>query len=173
KFVHFWLGLESPVWQNPKHFGIRAVFNHPNYAILFPPEIQRQMVFMIQAYRGDLGYQRKLWQPVKEKIRKWKREYDEFHKDPIHSPLLSYRDGRDFMIITQRRHLADSLTHRLEGTSRKIYLFCRQRRSLKRILNQFPKLAEDKVIPFLKMMVDKKLMFEENKKYLSLAMTIK
>ncbi len=173
KFVHFWLGLESPVWQNPKHFGIRAVFNHPNYAILFPPEIQRQMVFTIQAYRGDIGYQRKLWQPVKEKIRKWKKEYDEFHKDPIHSPILSYRDGRDFMIITQRRHLADSLTHRLEGTSRKIYLFCRQRRSLKRILNQFPKLAEDKVIPFLKMMVDKKLMFEENKKYLSLAMTIK
>ena len=173
KFVHFWLGLESPVWQNPKDFGIKAVFNHPNYAALFPPEIYQQMVFMIQAYRGDLGYQRRLWQPVKEKIRKWKREYAEFHKGPVHSPILSYRDGKDFMIIRQRRISADPLTHRLEGISREIYLFCGHHRSLKRILQQFPKLTEDRLIPFLKMMVDKKSMYEENKKYLSLAVPIK
>ncbi|MBW2591287.1 MAG: RiPP maturation radical SAM C-methyltransferase, partial [Deltaproteobacteria bacterium] len=99
RFVHFWLGLESPVWQNPKDFGIKAVFNHPNYATLFPPEIYRQMVFMIQAYRGDLGYQRKLWQPVKRKVREWKKAYDEIHKGNTYSPILRYRDGRDFLII--------------------------------------------------------------------------
>ena len=130
------------------------------------------MVFMIQAYRGDLGYQRKLWQPVKKKVRKWKKAYDEIRHGHIHSPILSYRDGRDFLIITQRRLLADSLTHRLEGTSKEIYLFCGQHRSLKRILNQFPKLTEDKVIPFLKMMVDKKLMFKEKNQYLSLAVSV-
>ena len=173
KFVHFWLGLESPVWQNPKDFGIKAVFNHPNYAILFPPDIYRQMVFMIQAYRGDIEYQRRLWKPVKEKIRKWKKVYAEFHKGPVHSPILSYRDGRDFLIIRQRRLSADPLTHRLEGMSREIYLFCRKHRSLKRILQQFSNLTEDRVIPFLKTMVDKKLMFEENRKYLSLAVQIK
>ena len=173
RFVHFWLGLESPVWRNPKNFGIKAVFNHPNYATLFPQEIYRQMVFMIQAYRGDLGYQRRLWQPVKEKIRKWKREYAEFHKGPVHSPILSYRDGKDFMIIRQRRISADPLTHRLEGMSREIYLFCKHHRSLKRILQQFPKLTEDRLIPFLKMMVDKKSMYEENRKYLSLGVPMK
>jgi len=172
KFVPFWLGLESPVWQNPKHFGIKSVFNHPNYAILFPPEICRQMVFMIQAYRGDLGYQRKLWQPVKRKIRKWKKAYDEIHRGQRSSPILTYRDGRDFLIITQRRLLTDAFTHRLEGTSREIYLFCRQHRSIKRILNQFPKLTQDKVISFLKMMVNKKLMFEENDRYLTLAVSV-
>jgi len=172
RFVHFWLGLESPVWQNPKYFGIKAVFNHPNYATLFPQEIYRQMVFMIQAYRGDIGYQRKLWQPVKRKVREWKKEYDEFHKGPVHSPILSYQDGEDFLIIRQRRLSDDPLTHRLEGMSRQIYLFCGQHRSLKRILKQFPKLKQDKVIPFLKMMVDKKLMFEENNRYLSLAVSL-
>ncbi len=173
RFVHFWLGLESPVWQNPKDFGIKAVFNHPNYETLFPPDLYRQMVFMIQAYRGDLGYQRKLWQPVKRKVREWKKEYAEFHKGSVHSPILSYRDGEDFLIIRQRRLSADPLTHRLEGMSREIYLFCGHHRSLKRILNQFPRLTEDKIIHFLKMMVDKKLMFEENLKYLSLAVQIK
>jgi hypothetical protein len=69
--------------------------------------------------------------------------------------------------------MADPLNHRLEGMSREIYLFCGQHRSLKRILQQIPKLTEDRLIPFLKMMVDKKLMFEENKKYLSLAVPIK
>jgi hypothetical protein len=34
-------------------------------------------------------------------------------------------------------------------------------------------LAEDRLIPFLTMMLDKKLMFEENRKYLSLAVPIK
>ncbi len=173
RFVHFWLGLESPVWQNPKDFGIKAVFNHPNYATFFPPEIYRQMVFMIQAYRGDLGYQRKLWQPVKTKVREWKKAYDEIHNGNAHSPILSYRDGRDFLIIHQKRLSADPLTHRLEGMSREIYLFCRKHRSLKRILQQFSNLTEDRVIPFLKTMVDKKLMFEENRKYLSLAVPTK
>ena len=171
KFVHFWLGLESPVWQNPKDFGIKAVLNHPNYAKLFPPEIYRQMVFMIQAYRGELGYQRKLWQPVKRKVMEWKKAYDEIYSGHAHSPILSYRDGRDFLIIRQRRLSADPLTHRLEGPSRDIYLFCGHHRSHKRILQQFPKLSEDRLIPFLIMMVDKKLMFEENRKYLSLAVS--
>jgi len=173
RFVHFWLGLESPVWQNPKDFGIKAVFNHPNYATLFPPEIYRQMVFMVQAYRGELGYQRKLWQPIKRKVREWKKAYNAIHNGYAYSPILSYRDGRDFLIIRQKRLSADPMTHRIEGMSREIYLFCGHHRSFKRILQKFPKLNEDRLSPFLKMMVDKKLMFEENRKYLSLAVPIK
>jgi hypothetical protein len=57
----------------------------------------------------------------------------------------------------------------LEGTSRAIYLFCQEHRSLKRILERFTAVGSDQVVPFLRMMVDKKLMFEENNKYLSLA----
>ncbi|MBW2054620.1 MAG: hypothetical protein JRI29_02790, partial [Deltaproteobacteria bacterium] len=65
------------------------------------------------------------------------------------------------------------LTHRLEGTSREIYLFCMQHRSLKRILARFPSVAADKIKVFLKMMVDKKLMLQENHNYLSLAVPLK
>jgi hypothetical protein len=59
------------------------------------------------------------------------------------------------------------------GTSRAIYLFCQRHRSLKRILAHFPGIAEDKIVPFLRMMVDKRLMFEENGKYLSLAIPVR
>jgi ribosomal peptide maturation radical SAM protein 1 len=173
RFVHFWLGLGSPVWQDPEAFGLSAVFNHPNYAVMFPPDVFRSVRFMIQAYRGDLGRQRRLWQPVEKKIRAWKRTYAGIHKGHSRAPILSFRDGRDFLIIRQKRLDAEPLTHRLVGTSRAIYLFCQRHRALKSILGHFPKVAEKKIVPFLQMMVDKKLMFEENGNYLSLAVPVR
>ena len=171
--VQFWLGLGSPVWQNPKRFGIQAVFNHSNYAALFPPIVFKSMRFIIQAYRGDMGCQQKLWRPVKKKVRAWKKAYAELHKGPTSSPVMSYRDGREFLIIHQRRLKQEAATHRLVGTSRAIYLFCQQHRSFKSILEHFPGVGEGKIAPFLRMMVDKKLMFEENEEYLSLAVPIR
>ena len=40
---------------------------------------------------------------------------------------------------------------------------------MSRILSQFPGFAEDQVAAFLRMMVDKRLMFNEEDRYLSLA----
>jgi hypothetical protein len=61
------------------------------------------------------------------------------------------------------------MTHRLVGPSRQIYLYCRRHRPLRRIRSKFSSISEDKIVAFLRMMVDKKLMFEERSKYLSLA----
>ncbi len=169
KMVYFWLGLGSPVWRHPENFGIKAVFNHRNYAGIFPLEIFKSMQFAIQSYRGDLGHQRKLWTPVKKKLKAWEKTYDELRRGSRHENILSFSDGRDFLIIRQKRTQGGHLTHRLEGTSRAIYLFCQEHRSLKRILERFTAVGSDQVVPFLRMMVDKKLMFEENNKYLSLA----
>lgn len=173
RLVHFWLGLGSPIWENPKAFGLRAVFNHPNYAILFPPEMIRSTRFTIQAYRGDLRHQREIWKPVKEKVKMWKKNYHKLHEGYYPPPILSYRDGGEFMIIYQRTVEREPLTHRLTGSSRAIYLLCEAHQSLKRIAERFPDLGEEKIMPFLRMMVDKKLMFEEEGEYLSLAVPVK
>jgi ribosomal peptide maturation radical SAM protein 1 len=169
RMVHFWLGLGSPVWQDPKTFGIKAMFNHRNYTDIFPLDVVKSMQFTIQAYRGDLGYQKRLWQPVKKKLKAWKRAYAKLHQGPKHKNILSFRDGRNFLIIYQRRLDSETMTHRLEGTSRAIYLFCQKHRALKRIIDRFPSIPSDRIEPFVKMMVDKKLMFRENNRYLSLA----
>jgi hypothetical protein len=173
QIVNFWLGLGSPVWKNPKAYGIRAIFNHPNWSRLFPDEVFRSMAFMILSYRGDRGFQQKIWRSVKKKVESWQKTYSELRQGSILSPILSFRDGRDFLIIRQRQHQADPIKHRLVGTSREIYLFCLQHRSLKNICERFPAFAEDKIIGFLKMMTDKKLMFEEKHNYLSLAVPVK
>ncbi|MGD9181688.1 MAG: RiPP maturation radical SAM C-methyltransferase [Desulfobacterales bacterium] len=172
KAVNFWLGMGSPVWQNPKKFGVKAVFNHPNWSDLFPEEICRTLSFMIQAYRGDLTYQKKIWKPVKKKISEWQKQYTAIHNGPGHLPILSFQDGRDFIIIRQRRFQAEPATHRLVGASRSIYLFCQKQRSFETILTKFSRIPDDRILKFLKMMVAKKLMFAEENKYLSLAVPI-
>ena len=169
KLVNFWLGHGSCVYNEPVSFGIKAVFNHPNYKKIFPEDVHRHMTFLIQRYRGDMGYQKKLWRPVKQRVHDWAKTYTRIHRTCGDTPILSYRDGRDFMIIRQKRLLKAPLTHRLEGLSRKVSLYCERHRSLEKILLHFQGLTQEKVTPFLEMMTDKKLMFEENGKYLSLA----
>ena len=169
KPVNFWLGLGSPVWQNPTQFHVRSISNHPHYRVLFPEHVTEKVRFSIQAYRGDLLRQRKLWKPVEKKIKAWNRFYADLHRQPSAGPILGYQDGGRFLIIRQRRLNADPLQHRLTGTSREIYLFCSKIRSVRRILSRFPELPEDKLMPFLQMMTGKGLMFEEQGRYLSLA----
>jgi ribosomal peptide maturation radical SAM protein 1 len=173
KAVGFWLGLGSPVWQNHRAYGIKSVFNHPNWGCLFPNKILASMRFMIQAYRGDLGYQRKIWRPVEKAMKQWQQTYTEQNCRPERSSSLNFRDGREFLIIRQRKFDAETINHRLVGTSRLIYLYCQHPRSIKRIRERFPAFAEDKILSFLNMMVTKRLMFEEKDRYLSLAIPVK
>jgi hypothetical protein len=169
----FWLGFQSPVYNKGKAYGITAMFNHLHYKVLFPPEIFKTVRFMVQGYRGRLQEQKRLWQPVLRKVNAWKKGYAALRKGPHSPPCLTYEDGKDFLIIRQRQYQEESLTHRLIGTSRKIYLFCRTRQSVTKILAHFPKLQEAQLILFLNMMVRKRLMFEEGGEYLSLAISSK
>ena len=173
KAVNFWLGLESPVWQHPEKFGIKAVFNHANWSFLFPEKICRSLPLMIQTYRGDLTCQKKIWKPVKLKISEWHKQYAEIQSDSDGTPILSFRDGRDFMIIRQKRFRAEPAVHRLVGVSREIYLFCQKHRPIRTIFSAFPAISADAIVNFLSMMVEKQLMFAEKNKYLSLALPVK
>jgi ribosomal peptide maturation radical SAM protein 1 len=173
KATPFWLGYGSPVWLDPRAYGIRKTGNHPHYAELFPPEILRSLTMMIQGYQGNLKEQERLWRPVKQALKDWENSYGALHRSARSGPILSYQDGGDFLVIRERRTGTDDLTHRLQGTSRGIYLFCEENRRITEILNRYPAFGEEKVLPFLTMMVDKKLMFREAERYLSLAVPIR
>ena len=113
--------------------------------------------------------QKKLWRPVKKGLKNWAKAYGQMHNRPWQDPILSFREGRDFLIIRQKRPGKDPIIHRLDGSSRIIYLLCQNHQTIKTIVDRFPEIAVDKIESFLRMMVDKKLMFEEKNKYLSLA----
>ncbi len=173
KPVPFWLGLGSPVWRDAKRYNILSTGNHPHYSVLFPKQITQKVLFSIQTYRGDRMRQRKLWKPVAEKLREWHQYYEDLHQYPQTDPILFFQDGATFLIIRQRHKTRDPWQHRLTGTSRKIYLFCQKIRTINLLRNKFPELSEDQLMPFLNMMVAKKLMFAEQGKYLSLAVPYK
>jgi hypothetical protein len=145
------------------------VANHPRYRALFPPETLRRITLSIQGYRGGQARQRTLWRPVEEKVRGWAAAYAALHRAPASPPILGYRDGGDFLIIRQRRPGADTQTHRLSQTSRAIYLFCEQSRTLAAITGRFGAPGKSKITDFLNIMVAKRLMFAEGGRYLSLA----
>jgi hypothetical protein len=172
KPVRFWLGLESPIHRSPGSHGIRSVFNHPHFAWIFPRAILRDVRLMIQGYRGDLGIQRRLWRPVVERLNVWERTYQDLRRASGSNAALSYRDGLEFLLIRQLRPHLPALHHRLTGSSREIYLFCRDHRSLGDVIQRFPDLPEDKVRSFLNGMVEKKLMFREGERFLSLAVAL-
>ncbi len=169
KAIPFWLGYGSPVWEQPRIYGIRGISNHPNYKAIFPPSLFRSLNMMIQGYHGPIRRQRRLWQSVRQKVAEWQKEYQTLHASPRPEPILSYLDGGEFLIIRQRRAHADLMTHKLKGTSRKIYLFCQTQRTIQEITARFPSFASDKIEAFLRMMVGKRLMFQEGEKFLSLA----
>lgn len=173
KATPFWLGYGSPVWADPGAYGIRRAHSHRHYADLFPPSILRSLTLMIQGYQGGLREQERLWRPVKQAVGAWEKSYLALHCTPGSEPILSYQDGGDFLIIRERRDGQDDMTHRLRGTSRSLYLFCDENRSIKEILDRHPGFGEEKVLPFLTMMVDKKLMFREGERYLSLAVPMR
>ena len=169
KPVPFWLGLGSPVCRDFGRYGIQAHFNHPRYRALFPRDINRNVPLVIQAYRGDRTRQKKLWAPVVRRIRQWETTYSALHRRFPGQPALSYQDGGSFIILRQGQPHGPALTHRLSGSSRDIYLFCRRARGIEAIIMQHPGFSAEQIKGFLNEMVQKRLMFAENGHYLSLA----
>ncbi|MCP3955160.1 MAG: radical SAM protein, partial [Desulfobacterales bacterium] len=169
KPVRFWLGLGSPVCRSGAAFGIQTHFNHPHYLALFPRDICRKVPLAIRAYRGDRVKQKKLWRPVVRRIRQWETDYAALMSQNPAMPVLSYRDGGDFIIIRHREAAGRTHSHRLTGTSRGIYLFCRQQRTLKSIASRHAGFSQQQIKDFLDDMVRQKLMFTESGRYLSLA----
>ena len=173
KGIPFWLGYYSYVWKNPESFSIKRAKNHPNYSYIFPEDILDKLRLMIQGYKGQKRKQKRLWKPVQEKIKKWKKFYEQLRTGPNSEPIISYQDGKDFLIIRHKISKQKTIVHRLKGLSRQIYLFCEHNRSIAEILSHFPGLDSLKLVPFLRMMVDKKVMFCEQDRYLSLAVPLR
>lgn len=165
--VSFFLGYGSPIYQSPRKYHIRAVTQHSNNKKLYPADILHQMETLVHGYRGDQVRQRQMWKPVTNKIKLWHSFHRRRAKYDI--PPLSYRDGGSFIIIRQEQIEGKPLQHRLSGTSRSIYLFCTTLRIFTEIKAKFPAVHEHALLQFLEDLVEKKLVFSEQTKYLSLA----
>ncbi len=165
--VSFWLGYGSPVFKNPKRFGIRAIYPHPFYRYFIPENILNTFVPLAWSYRGDRSYQQKIWRPVAEKVKRWQKAYFRLKKEK--GALLSYRDGKNFLLIRQVLPDGQVLHHRLPEISRDIYLFLTDPKDLKDISQRFSKISSERIRTFLMDLVSKRLIFQEGDRFLALA----
>ena len=165
----FFLGHDSPIHKNPKQYGIKAILHHANNSKLFPKSILAGMNLLVQDYRGDREFQRKIWKPVSRKIKKWQQYHLERKHDTLQKPLLSYRDGGDFLLVRQELPDGKILHHRLKGASRQIYLFCTRIRTEKELFEKFAAVPPETILSFLADLNKKRLLFSEKNKYLTLA----
>jgi len=163
----FFLGYSSPVYSQPKKYGIQAVTHHSNNRKLFPGHILKNLELLIRGYRGDRQAQRLLWKPVFEKLKTWHSFHITRDKDDI-APL-SFRDGGSFCIIRQELPDGKVLQHRLKGASRSIYIYCTTIRTLDEIADTFNRIPTEKIRSFLDDLTKKYLVFSEKNRYLSLA----
>lgn len=162
----FFLGHGSPVAEDPKSYGILSITQHGGNRKLFPQKLLKNLTMLIKGYRGDRSLQRKLWKQVVKKIESWQ----DFHnKRNPSKPALSYRDGGSFLLIRQEQINGPPLQHRLQGLSRKIYLFCREIQKFEAISLTFSSVKESTLMSFLQDLRSKKLLFSENDFFLTLA----
>ena len=167
--VSFWLGLGSPVEQRPSDFGISGIRPHPFFAYLFPEEIYRRVSSLILSYRGDRELQYQRWRRVEKKVREWHLQRIQIG---INTKPLTYRDGGDYLIITQKLPDGKVLSHRLKGLSRRLYLYCITPRTMASVYDQATGQTHEQIRKFIKDLVDKRLVFQEGDRVISLAIHI-
>lgn len=163
----FFLGHGSPVDCRAKDYGISAKTVHPHFAAMLPAEIAADFPFLIKGYRGDRQKQRRMWQPVVDKVRRWRAFHEK--KTGGGNPFLSCRDGGDFLIIRQVLPAGDVLHHRLQGLSREIYRACNDIIDPASLARMFPSLSVKQIENFLNDLVAKRLVFREGDRFLALA----
>ena len=163
----FFLGSGSPVAMQPECHGIACTTLHPKYKKLFPPTLLDSLELLVRGYRGDRLHQRRLWRGVTQRLAAWRT----FHRQRTGNrlPPLCYRDGGSFLLIRQEQPDRPVLRHRLQGTSRAIYLFCDTIRTFAEIMARFEHLEEPPLRAFLQELCRKRLMFREEDRYLCLA----
>jgi len=165
----FFLGHGSPVAMAPEKYGVRARGAHPHYRALIPPEILSRLTLLIQDHRGERRIQRRRWALVRRRLALWQRQARQRGEAFPARPLLSWRQGGDFIIIRQVTPAGEVLHHTLRGTSRRIYLACDQPVTLTRLRADFPAVGREKLVTFLAGLERKRLLFAAGERYLALA----
>jgi len=107
------------------------------------------------------------------KVKKWQQYHEKRKQTALAKPLLCYRDGGDFLLIRQELPDGKILHHRLQGTSRRLYLFCTNIRADTDLFKKFPDVPPNKIVSFFVDLKKKRLLFVENNKYLALAVHLK
>jgi ribosomal peptide maturation radical SAM protein 1 len=160
--VEFHLGVESTVEVLRERFGIRNVRNSESVRGGLPDDVFERVKLLDLAF--DCDQLTAKWDRVHQAADAWLQRYQQ-----ITQPMVMYQDAGSFLKIVDMRTERSS-SGILRGTEREVYLHCCDIRTQAQLLARFPTLAPKDLDEMLRSFVAEDLMFEENGRYLSLAM---
>jgi ribosomal peptide maturation radical SAM protein 1 len=166
--VPFRLDVGSTVDKLCKDFGLKDVRNADAYKAGIPEEVWNRIWFPDCSFETETPPVS--WQPVIEAIKEW-HAIGERHKQRT-EPLISYQDGGSFLLLSDDR-FGEHREGGVEGLARQVYLYCMVIRNLEEMAKRFPSASADELRAICGEFVENKLMFQEGRSYLSLAMSIR
>jgi ribosomal peptide maturation radical SAM protein 1 len=159
-FSEFGLMFGSPDYLNPKSsFTIEG--NHSDYLKIYPKEKFDNLNLPAKGFAQNSDPVD--WEEIKKIVDKWKDVY--YNKRGC---LLSMLDGGSFLKIEDRRYGSLDI-YILDKFERNLYLFISQIKPFAKIKNSFSNKSEIELRQTLAELLDLKLIFSEEDKFLSLA----
>jgi hypothetical protein len=162
----------SPFHVRPAELGIEILDALPFYYHLYDvdPATVRELAYYFAYVHADGRDPRAYIGPVREAVSRWKALWHES------TPSLTYRRGPDFMTIDdQRQRTRNPVRTTLDGTEAAIYALCESGASVAHLIDRlvllgWPAPPAADVLAFLQSLAARDLVFEEDGKFLSLAL---
>ncbi|MFA4974020.1 MAG: RiPP maturation radical SAM C-methyltransferase [bacterium] len=161
--VRFQLREGSPVYFQPKKFGIKKICERSAYAPLLPKDISRNIDLWYKKF--STNRKNRNYSALMKRWRRWKKDYEEARRSG--RPMLHYFDCKDHIKIEDSRHGGGTII--LDGLAAGIYRFCDSVRKIDEIQAGFPGAGTARIREILGSLIDLRLMMTEEGEYLSLA----
>ena len=158
----FHLGVESTIEVLRERFGITNVRTSEAARAGLPEDVFDRVQLFDLSF--DCDQLTAPWERVFKAVDEWKKRYE----DSVQR-MLMYQDAGSFLKLVDMRSGAVS-SGILRGAEREVYLYCCDVRTQGQVLARFPTLLPRDLEEILRAFVDEDLVFEENGRYLSLAM---
>jgi len=159
----------SPYFNRPDAFGLREVRAHSYYRYVFPlpmPDLNRLAYYFEFAW-PQAPYPDEYTRGLRHAFRRWKASTGAPH---MQRPRLDLRRRAEAVVITDTRPCAVRRVHRLVGLAAEIYLLCDTVKTVPGLLKDLGRhISESQVHRVLRRLQNARLLVEDDRYYLSLA----
>ncbi len=165
------LVYESPIYNHPDEYGIDKVTNTQIDQLLFPEKILQQQISFVYDYTSKQNKNLDRWNDL---IDQWQKErtrrkhYMLQTKQDSDRYVFYFIDGQTFLKIYDKRNKEHIKIYILDSFERKLFLNCLSIQHLEQLKHRFNHHDPLQLTETLDCFVDRGIMYEEDKKYLSL-----
>lgn len=165
----------SPDFKKREENGFHSIRNDASYRFIYPPRLYRTLNLIAKDFKTTC--QMADWSPVADAVKRWKELYYQGKRNLPRGrkALLTYFDGGTFLRIEDYRGRSDGTctSYLLNEFQRDVYLFADEITHWNALRDRFGEEGEENLKDLLEYFIDRKLMYEEDGQYLSLAMNPK